>query len=82
MAKKEINAWQVACDWYNEEQIYQAIQDDMHPFGLHRIPTDIGSREFAAWLTEQYRLAMAKGFQLMDMAYRVETAKEVSGDDT
>lgn len=63
--EKEINnAWQFVCDWYNEEQIYQAIQDDMHPLGRNRIPRDVTSREFATWLTEQYRLAMAKGINI------------------
>ncbi|EKK02693.1 hypothetical protein RBSH_01989 [Rhodopirellula baltica SH28] len=28
------------------------------------VPTDVTSREFAEWLTDQYRLAMRKGAEL------------------
>lgn len=63
--KKITNAWRFASDWYNEEQIYQSIQNDRHPlFGATSIPADVTSREFASWLTEQYRLAMAKGIEV------------------
>lgn len=48
-------AWEIAEAWYTEEAIYNSI---------NRVPTDVTSREFARWLTHQYRLAMAKGIQL------------------
>ena len=58
--------WEIAEGWYDEDQIFRAIErsgsDDVGSW--EKIPTDVHSREFARWLTHQYRLAMAKGVQL------------------
>lgn len=51
------SAWEIAERWYGEHQ----IRDDIARNG--GVPQDVSSAEFAAWLTEQYRLAMAKGIQ-------------------
>lgn len=47
-----------ASSWYMPEPIEKAIASD------NKTPTDVGSREFADWLTERLRSAMAKGIQL------------------
>ena len=54
---------QFAESWYGVDEIHHAIQ---RPWlsGSDKIPKDVGSREFAVWLTTQYRLAMAKGIRL------------------
>jgi hypothetical protein len=61
-----LTSWDKACEWYTEEEVYRCIQQTrsitFEP--RHKIPDDIYSREFAAWMTEQYRLAMAKGIQI------------------
>lgn len=49
---------EIAQRWYRED----CIIDDLRRKG--GVPTDVFSHEFAAWLTEQYQLAMAKGIQL------------------
>ena len=61
------NTWRFACQWYGENEIFEAINraPTLKQVGcLPKIPTDVTSREFAAWLTEQYRLAMTKGAEL------------------
>jgi hypothetical protein len=59
--------WEIACEWYDTDQIHDSILRRQNPvFGeMHdKIPTLVTSREFAEWMTKQYRLAMAKGVQL------------------
>ena len=58
--------WEIAQSWYGAEDIHRAIQcSGSGEFGAwSQIPANVKSREFAEWLTEQYRLAMAKGIQL------------------
>lgn len=58
--------WEIAQLWYSVDDIERAIKDSgSGEFGAWReIPRNVTSREFAEWLTEQYRLAMAKGVQL------------------
>lgn len=53
-------SWEAACEWYKPEETYRCIQDDLRK-GELKIPRDITSREFADWLTDQYRLAMNRG---------------------
>ena len=60
--------WKFACEWYRVDEIEHHIARVNSP-GLMEaadkaIPTDVRSREFAEWLTHQYRLAMQKGIQL------------------
>ena len=53
--------WEIAEAWYNAEQIHGCIvRHKCRP----PIPADTQSREFAVWLTHEYRLAMSKGVQL------------------
>jgi len=59
--------WQFACQWYTVDEIYDAINRErrFRQVGdLPPVPEDVHSREFAEWLTEQYRLAMRKGAEL------------------
>ncbi|MDO8473562.1 MAG: hypothetical protein Q7T05_07075 [Dehalococcoidia bacterium] len=51
------NSWKTAEEWYKENLIAEQLK-------IADVPTDVRSPEFAAWLTLQYRLAMAKGIQL------------------
>ena len=66
--------WEFACMWYQPGQIAYSIARSNAGFGSYaiesamgqssRIPKDVLSQEFAEWLTEQYRLAMAKGIEI------------------
>ncbi len=61
--------WEFACSWYRPDEIGNYIARAREKHGCFRsdvlnIPTDIYSQEFADWLTEQYRLAMAKGIEI------------------
>lgn len=68
------SAWEFACDWYKPGEIAWSIARSRSGFGSFKIensagnsakiPTDVYSQEFAEWLTEQYRLAMAKGIEI------------------
>ena len=59
------NAWEIAEDWYRESDIAHSIQYSRSiAYDGEKIPVDVYSPEFAKWLTNQYRLAMAKGIQL------------------
>jgi hypothetical protein len=57
--------WDFACGWYTVDEIHRSILS-RHKSGFVKteIPSDIESREFADWLTEQYRLAMWKGIEV------------------
>ena len=57
---------EIANDWYDEEGIYLSIQhsgDENRIASWDKVPDDVYSREFARWLTRQYRLAMVKGIE-------------------
>ena len=54
------NPWLFACAWYKVEDIHRGITTAKDLV----IPTDVKSREFAEFLTEEYRLAMRKGAEL------------------
>ena len=58
--------WDFVCGWYRPHEVEQAIQESGgRGYGAwDKIPTDVFSREFAEWLTHQYRLAMNKGIQI------------------
>lgn len=58
--------WEIATDWYTVDEIHRCIKaKGSWIFGADEpVPKDTDSREFAEWLTEQYRLAMAKGIQM------------------
>lgn len=58
--------YRFACDWYDVESIHRSINARHSQAGNdhEKIPIDVCSLEFAEWLAEQYRLAMAKGAQL------------------
>jgi hypothetical protein len=53
--------YEIANEWYDVDSIWAGIKDGID---AAEIPYKIGSREFAEWLTEQYRLAMMKGIQI------------------
>lgn len=57
---------EIAAGWYGTEEIWEAIRPKPFPKSafVKAIPTDVRSREFAEWLTGQYRAAMEKGIQL------------------
>ena len=57
---------EIAAGWYLTEEIWNAIRpvDFTRKKYADSIPTDVRSREFAEWLTGQYRAAMEKGIQL------------------
>lgn len=55
--------WEIAEDWYREDDIQRAIRDTTRNDHM-RVPENVHSPEFAAWLTRQYRLAMSKGIVL------------------
>jgi hypothetical protein len=65
-----MSAWETACKWYSPDEIHRTIlakQSKPHlldNWPNEPIPADVTSREFAEWLCDQYRLAMAKGIQL------------------
>lgn len=65
-AEKARTGFDIAEAWYVESQIAHSIQQTQKHWceEYRKIPSDIYSPEFAAWLTEQYQLAMAKGVQL------------------
>lgn len=69
--------WEFACEWYQPDEIARVIEarGRSSPFENARIPTDIYSREFAEWMTEQYRLAMTKGIQIGLQSITAEGAK-------
>jgi hypothetical protein len=58
--------WRFACRWYDAEQIHATILSQRRSSSgrYGDIPTDVHSRAFAEWLTNQYRLAMCKGIEI------------------
>lgn len=70
-------AWEFACDWYTPDQVASSIRNNLR---LIVMPCDVGSTDFAEWLTEQYRLAMAKGIELGQRAEADARAGKVAYD--
>ena len=68
MASDLKTAWEFVREWYSDVEIQSAITH-----GDGDIPNETDTPEFAEWLTNQYRLAMAKG---IDIARR-ESADEL-----
>lgn len=68
----QFDAQKFAEDWYKVSEIehFQSRQKSHHAEEQGRIPVDIYSKEFAVWLTEQYRLAMMRGMQVIKDAFR------------
>ena len=67
--KPDESAFDFASRWYNADSVYGYIQRQYNgrPFTLdepNSMPLNVWSREFANWLTNQYRLAMAKGIEI------------------
>jgi len=61
------SSWQFACDWYVADDIFRSISRHRDPLTGDKnkqIPSDVTSREFAEWLTHEYRLAMNKGIEI------------------
>lgn len=59
--------WDFVCEWYDVESVHSHLNaTDPHRTTKYEleIPPDVRSREFAEWLTHQYRLAMNKGIQI------------------
>jgi hypothetical protein len=69
-----LDAVKFAEDWYNEQEIYRFIQDQVRVSFLNPVedpmPRDISSMEFAAWWTKHLRRAMAKGIQIAQQELR------------
>jgi len=57
------NRWAFVCSWYGVDEIHRQLTRTRDPLTNERsgIPRDTTSLDFAEWLAEQYRLAMAKG---------------------
>jgi len=56
--RKERTPHQIAEEWYRIESIHRSTSKSSD------IPQDTRSREFAEWLCNEYRLAMAKGIRI------------------
>jgi hypothetical protein len=57
-------AWEFACDWYQPESIAYTMRSKSS--GPIPSPKDVDA--FAAWLANEYRLAMNKGFEIAERA--------------
>lgn len=56
---------QIASEWYTVDEVHRCLLAVAPERVMSEaVPIDVTSREFAEWLTNQYRLAMAKGIQL------------------
>jgi len=65
-------SWETAVGWYTEDELITFINRKRSVFDdeRQRIPTDVTSREFAVWMTNEYRMAMAKGIQMANSRAR------------
>lgn len=64
---RQKTSWEFACEWYGVDEIHRSLTTAIHVNEAPKaagIPTNPYSREFAQWLTEQYRLAMNKGIEI------------------
>lgn len=69
------SAWDFACDWYKPESIELSIRcKSRYVSGAAVIPENTSSPDFAAWLAEQYQLAMNKGMDLAHAATKSSAA--------
>lgn len=59
MGDKTQSSWEFACEWYTVEALQAYLRHSQSD-----VPTDVRSDEFAEWLTEQRRLAMARGIMI------------------
>lgn len=59
MDSKTQSPWEFACEWYTVEALQAYLRHSQSD-----VPTDVRSDEFAEWLTEQRRLAMARGIMV------------------
>jgi hypothetical protein len=68
--RKPMNPLETATGWYTEEEIFTFINRKPSVFddSRQKVPTDVRSIEFAAWMANEYRLAMAKGIQMANNA--------------
>jgi hypothetical protein len=57
MSYTKQTAWEFACGWYTEQSVRIGLTHSPKP------ARDVDS-EFVKWLTEQMRLAMAKGIDI------------------
>ena len=58
-------AFEIASEWYTVDEVHWSVVEHKAVLGSSiAVPPDVTSREFAEWLTDQYRLAMAKGIQI------------------
>jgi len=67
MTNERKTPWEFACDWYQVEEIHRELNRRRDPLTENigeQTPEDVTSREFAEWLTHQYRLAMRKGIEI------------------
>lgn len=69
--------WEFACDWYTPDGIARSIHAKIR---LVEMPGDVESKDFAEWLTEQYRLAMAKGIEIGQRASAHARAEKIAYD--
>ena len=59
------NPYLFACEWYRPERIFAAMNGSPSIFTQFDCPPqDVTSFEFAQWITEHFRRAMAKGIEL------------------
>jgi hypothetical protein len=58
MALRRITEWEFACEWYQPDAVYRSMASN-----ASKVPVTV-SEEFAAWMAEQYRLAMRKGIEI------------------
>ena len=80
--KPDESAFDVASRWYNADSVYAYIQrqNSKLPYTreqhIETMPRDVRTREFSNWLTNQYRLAMAKGIEIGRRMQEKEKAEE------
>lgn len=69
--------WDFCCEWYRATEITRMLHDRIG----NEVPKDIYSFGFAEWLTNQYRLAMNKGMELMraELSHSLKLANEENG---
>lgn len=77
-----LNGWKIAKEWYRESEVARSTQQSrsITAESHDKIPTDVYSIEFAIWLTDQYRLAMAKGIQLVQEELGKSSTSEDDGE--
>jgi len=76
----EKTSWQIAEEWYSVEEIKAALKKaGTSEFGaIDAIPRDVTTDAFAAWITHQYRISMAKGIDIGRRRLRGTPLKETA----